>query len=282
MNFGTTQQGEPLKLGMRNLYIVPTRFGLLWLAGIGLLQVVAIQLESNGPLLLSFLMLGLFLLTLHLTHFNLEGLELRSGEPAAGFAGDTLAYPLRLRAGVNPLLLEWHCRRRGFQTPGALLIRSTAPLGLFVCWSRWAPPVPQLVIPAPRSGPVGRAPAPAEPEEGARTSSRGESGGDLWHDLQPHRPEDGAGRLAWKLLAQGRGAHAKRFVAPLADAPLLTPAAGIPLERALEHLSAAILRLHGEGSSYGLVLGPSTIPPGQGPGQRDRCLKALALAPRTL
>ena len=74
MNFGTTQQGEPLKLGMRNLYIVPTRFGLLWLAGIGLLQVVAIQLESNGPLLLSFLMLGLFLLTLHpvsYTHLTL-------------------------------------------------------------------------------------------------------------------------------------------------------------------------------------------------------------------
>jgi uncharacterized protein (DUF58 family) len=166
--------------------------------------------------------------------------------------------------------------------PGTLRLLTTAPLGLFVCWSRWAPPMPQLVIPAPRSGPVGRAPAPAEPEEGARTSSRGESGGDLWHDLQPHRPEDGAGRLAWKLLAQGRGAHAKRFVAPLAEAPLLTPAAGIPLERALEHLSAAILRLHGEGTSYGLVLGPSSIPPGQGPGHRDRCLKALALAPRSL
>lgn len=306
MNFGTTQQGEPLKLGMRNLYILPTRFGLLWLAGIGLLQVVAIQLESNGPLLLSFLMLGLFLLTLHLTHFNLEGLELRSGEPAAGFAGDTLAYPLRLRCrgrceglrlrlgpgepdvarslapGEHLLSLPWIAPERGRVRPGTLRLLTTAPLGLFVCWSRWAPPVPQLVIPAPRSGPVGRAPAPAEPEEGARTSSRGESGGDLWHDLQPHRPEDGAGRLAWKLLAQGRGAHAKRFVAPLAEAPLLTPAAGIPLERALEHLSAAILRLHGEGTSYGLVLGPSTIPPGQGPGHRDRCLKALALAPRSL
>jgi uncharacterized protein (DUF58 family) len=71
-------------------------------------------------------------------------------------------------------------------------------------------------------------------------------------------------------------------VAPLAEAHLLTPAAGIPLERALEHLSAAILRLHGEGTSYGLVLEPSSIPPGQGPGHRDRCLKALALAPRSL
>jgi hypothetical protein len=30
------------------------------------------------------------------------------------------------------------------------------------------------------------------------------------------------------------------------------------------------------------VLGPTTIPPGQGPGHRDRCLEALALAPRSL
>jgi uncharacterized protein (DUF58 family) len=129
---------------------------------------------------------------------------------------------------------------------------------------------------------VGRAPAPADPQKGTGTSSLGDKGGDLWHDLQPHRPEDGAGRLAWKLLAQGRGAYAKRFVAPLAEAPLLTPAPGIPLERALEHLSAAILRLHGEGERYGLVLGAATIPPSRGPGHRDRCLEALALAPRSL
>ena len=306
MNFGKTQQGETLSLGMRNLYIVPSRFGLLWLAGIGLLQVVAIQLESNGPLLLSFLMLGLFLLTLHLTHFNLEGLEVRCGTPAAGFAGDTLAYPLRLRCrgrceglrlrlgsgepdqarslapGEHLLTLPWMPPERGRLRPGKLRLLTTAPLGLFVCWSRWDPPVPQLVIPAPRRGPVGRAPAPADPQKGAGTSSLGDKGGDLWHDLQPHRPEDGAGRLAWKLLAQGRGAYAKRFVAPLAEAPLLTPAPGIPLERALEHLSAAILRLHGEGVRYGLVLGAATIPPSRGPGHRDRCLEALALAPRSL
>tara|TARA_B100002052_G_C15618844_1_gene478725 strand:+ start:590 stop:724 length:135 start_codon:yes stop_codon:yes gene_type:complete len=30
------------------VYIVPTRFGLLWLAGVALLQLVAIQTRSNG------------------------------------------------------------------------------------------------------------------------------------------------------------------------------------------------------------------------------------------
>ena len=97
MDFVRPQQGERLRLGLRNLYIVPTRFGWFWLAGLLLLQLVGIQLQSNGPLLLSFLMLGLFLLALHLTHFNLQGLELSVGEPQPGFAGTPLAYPLRLR-----------------------------------------------------------------------------------------------------------------------------------------------------------------------------------------
>ena len=305
MNFGPAQQGEILQLGMRNLYIVPTRFGLLWLAGIALLQVVAIQLESNGPLLLSYLMLAVFLLALHLTHFNLQGVELRCGQPAMGFVGETLSYPLRLRCkgrcdglrlrlgpgepdqprslppGEHSLRVAWTADRRGRQRPGRLRLLTTAPLGLFVCWSRWDLPAAQLVVPNPERGPVALAKAEAEDQavESVAAQDVSASGGDLWQDLRPHRPEDGSGRLAWKLLAQGRGAHAKRFAAPQAVAPMLAPAPGLPLERALQHLCAAILRLHQDNARYGLSLPGTTITPGLGPEQRDRCLEALALCP---
>ncbi|MEA5411466.1 hypothetical protein VB737_06790, partial [Synechococcus sp. BA-120 BA3] len=97
MDFGRPQQGERVRLRMRNLYILPTRFGWLWLAGTVLLQVVGVQMQSNGTLLLSFLMLSLFLLTLHLTHFNLQGVELACGVPAPGFAGEPVPYPIRVR-----------------------------------------------------------------------------------------------------------------------------------------------------------------------------------------
>ena len=303
MNLGPAQQGEPLKLGLRNLYIIPTRFGALWLAGLLMLQVIAIQLQSNGPLLLSFLMLALFLLALHLTHFNLQGLELRCGEPLPAFAGEAAPYPLevlcperceglRLRlgrgeadaprslgSGRHRLTASWTPARRGRQRPGRLVLSTTAPLGLFVCWSRWDLPRPQLILPAPLRGPVGRietAGVPAEVEAGAIGRPEG---GALWHDLRPHRPEDGSGRLAWKLLAQGRGAHAKRFGEPQAETPLLTPAAGVPAELALRHLCEAVLRLQREGALYGLRVGGREIPPGQGLAHRDRCLELLALAP---
>ena len=40
--------GLELRLGLRTLYILPTRFGLLWLATAGLLYLVGLQMRSNG------------------------------------------------------------------------------------------------------------------------------------------------------------------------------------------------------------------------------------------
>ncbi|MEB3165733.1 MAG: hypothetical protein VKO65_03600, partial [Cyanobacteriota bacterium] len=101
MELGRVERGELLRLGRRNLYILPSRFGGLWLAGVLMQLLLGIQLGSNGPLLLGFLMLALFLLALPLTHRNLEGLELRCGNPRPGFRDGELAYPLLVR-----------CRRR--------------------------------------------------------------------------------------------------------------------------------------------------------------------------
>lgn len=301
MDFVRPQQGERLQLGLRNLYIVPTRYGWFWLASLLLLQLVGIQLQSNGPLLLSFLMLGLFLLALHLTHFNLQGLELSVGEPQPGFAGALLAYPLRLRCrsrceglqlgfaagpvasarvferGDHALAVPWQPQGRGLQQPGCLRLHTTAPLGLFICWARWQPSVPQLVWPAPLAGPVRLLQPPRPPAAPLETGGGDrQDGSEDWCDLQPHRPEDGASRLAWKLLAQGRGRYAKRFLDASEPEPLLGLDPSVPFERGLEHLSERVCRLHARGLAYGLVLADQQIPPGRGPAQRLRALTALA------
>ena len=282
---------ERLRLGLRSLYILPTRFGWLWLAGGGLLLLVAIQSQRNGPLLLSFLMLGLWLLALHLTQFNLQGLELEALAPSGGFADEMVAYPLLCRsrcqrdaiqlglagsaatpqplaAGESVLSVPWRAGRRGLQTPGRLRLQTTAPLGLFVCWTLWEPPRPQPIYPARRPGPVSET-----------STSRLAAGSDDWDDLRPHRPQDGLARLAWKSLAQGRGHQTKTFAAATPAVGLLTPAPGLPLERALEHLSAEIWRRSKAGEAYGLALGDTQLAPSTGPDHRDRCLLALALAP---
>ena len=50
------------RLGLRTLYIIPSRFGMVWLAAAALLLLVAIQTGSNSTLLIAFLLLGLMLL----------------------------------------------------------------------------------------------------------------------------------------------------------------------------------------------------------------------------
>ncbi|MFM7264346.1 MAG: DUF58 domain-containing protein [Cyanobium sp.] len=304
MEFGRRLQGAQVRLGLRTLYILPTRFGWLWLAATAGLQVLAIQLQRNGPLLLSFLMLGLFLLTLHLTHLNLQGLELACGEPAPGFAGAPVAYPLRLRnrsrceglqlgfegdagaglapprsldPGLHELAAPWQPEQRGWHRPGCLRLQTTAPLGLFVCWTRWRPAAPQLIYPARRAGPVQPLRVDGNREEERPRQGRQREGGEEWHGLRPHRPEDPPSRLAWSLLAQGRGSFSKRFTSPSEPPSLLAPDPSVPREQALEHLSERIWRLHGQGAAYGLAVGGGPpIPPGQGALHRDRCLAALA------
>jgi uncharacterized protein (DUF58 family) len=299
--FGRVQQGERLLLGLRNLYIVPTGFGGLWLAGAALLLVVGIQTQRNGPLLLGYLLLALLLLALHLSHDNLQGLELSCGTPRAGFADEPLLYPLRLRsscrreavvlrltrgeglppqrleAGLSQLTLPWHGERRGRHSPGTLLIRSSAPLGLFVCWSRWQPPAAQLIYPARRHGPVGLVHTAAARQTLDPPTPGSTEGSEHWHDLRPHRPQDSPSRLAWKALAQGRGQLTKVFADGAAATPRLTPAGGVSHERALEHLSEAIWQHSRRGTAFGLDLPGHRIPPGRGREHRDRCLEALAL-----
>jgi uncharacterized protein (DUF58 family) len=299
------QQDNPLRLGLRNLYILPTGFGWLWLSGAALLLIVAIQTQQNGPLLLSYWMLGLMLLALHLTHFNLQGLELECAASAAAFAGRPAGYALSLRSRLprdniqlnwleadreeglwlsigrteQVVVLPWTPRRRGWQSPGRLRLHSSTPLGLFHCWTLWDPPRPQLIYPRRRPGPVMERPAAATKPNPEWTPLQRGDGDSEWHDLRPHRPEDGPRRLAWKQLAQGRGRLSKQFSASSTEPLLLAPAAGVPRQEALEHLCERIWRLSQQEACYGLELDGSRIAPGSGAAHRDRCLQALATAP---
>jgi uncharacterized protein (DUF58 family) len=250
--------GEVLRLSLANLYILPSGFGWLWLGGALLLLLVAVQTQANGPLLLGLLLLALMLLALPLTHRNLEGVELRCGSPPAGGADGPLSYPLRLR-------LPRACR--GLQLVlaggGALGPLALAP-GEHRLLLTWRAPVARVPLDQGAEGS-----APAAPDGSAD-----------WHDLRPHRAEEGPSRLAWPLLARGRGRHSKVFRDPGGPAELLAPAPGLALEVALEHLSDHIQRLEVRGEPYGLALwGGRRLLPGRGPRQLQAALAALAQWP---
>ena len=278
-----------LTLGLRNLYIIPSRFGALWLGSAALLLLVAIQTTSNSALLLAFVMLALMLLAIFLTHDTLQGLCLRCGEPSPTFAGESATYllliesrhrrpPLRLRfrkasdsafvqlsAGVTLVGLSWRPEHRGWQQPPQLQIETIAPLGLFICWTRWNPQTQQLIWPRRRRGPVREQHPP-----------RWRDGLDEWKDLRPVREGERPAVVDWAGVAKGRPLQAKVFTVPDDIERILEPADGVPIEQAREHLADRIWTLHQRGERYGLLLQSKTLSPGQGLQHRNACLEALA------
>ena len=280
-----------LKLGHRSLYIVPSRFGALWIAAAGLLFVVAIQTASNSTLLLAFLMLGLMLLAMFLTHDTLQGLMLRCDQPAPAFASESAEYPLQLvssavrprcslrvqghtvvvcdgiASGTTTVSLPWAAENRGWQLPPPVQIETIAPLGLFICWARWQPLQPQLIWPRRRPGPVAETQPP-----------RSRDGLEEWQDLRPVREGERPALVDWASAARGRPLQAKVFNDPEEAEVILAPAPGVALDAAREHLADRIWRLHHSGACYGLRIQSVSLAPSKGLRHRDSCLEALATA----
>lgn len=280
-----------LKLGHRSLYIIPSRFGALWIAAAGLLLLVAIQTGSNSTLLLAFVMLGLMLLAMFLTHDTLQGLTLHCDQPAPAFAGELANYPLRLEssaarprcslrvqghaavvcdriaAGRMTLVLPWVAEHRGWQLPPPVQIETIAPLGLFICWGRWQPLQPQLIWPRRRPGPVAETQPP-----------RSRDGLEEWQDLRPVREGERPALVDWASAARGRPLQAKLFNDPEEPEVILTAAPGVELELAREHLADRIWRLHHSGACFGLQFQAISLAPSKGVRHRDACLEALATA----
>ena len=280
-----------LKLGHRTLYIIPSRFGALWIAAAGLLLLVAIQTGSNSTLLLAFVMLGLMSLAMFLTHDTLQGLTLRCDQPAPAFAGESADYPLRLEsfvarsrcslrvqghavvvcdriaAGSTSLSLPWVAEQRGWQLPPPVQIETIAPLGLFICWGNWQPQQPQLIWPRRRPGPVAETQPPCFRD-----------GLEEWQDLRPVREGERPALVDWASAARGRPLQAKLFNDPEEPDVILTPSPCVALELAREHLADRIWRLHHSGACYGLQIQAINLAPSKGVRHRNACLEALATA----
>ena len=109
--------------------------------------------------------------------------------------------------------------------------------------------------------------------------------------VRAYQPGDPLQRLAWRQIARHDGEHlfSKQFQ-PGADAPkgaphgthgkLMLDYATLPAlapEARLSRLAAWVLQAESTGVPYGLRLGVLTLAPALGAGQRDACLRALAL-----
>ena len=86
-------------LNRHNLFIFPSRAGLVFVLLLLSLTLAAINYDNNLVFALTFLLASLFVVAIHHTHSNLSGLTIRAGHSQPVFAGDDACFSLALKGG---------------------------------------------------------------------------------------------------------------------------------------------------------------------------------------
>ena len=291
----------PVTLGLRNIYILPTRYGMLFLAVLGTMLAGSINYNNNLGFLLTFLLGSLGLTAMLYTYGMLFGLRLESVAAVPVFCGQPAEVIITLSAvGRQRKRVGWYfdvddrqvvdldhgvAERvavrvktvdRGWLDPGRLRVTCEYPLGLFRAWARIDAGLRCLVYPRPVSAPL---PAAESASSAGGDGSSKAAGIDDFDGLNAYRPGDPPGRIHWQAYSRGRGLHVKTFVGQVGTDLMLDMGRirGSDTERKVGILGFHVLRAHRMRRRFALQLGDRTIPAGSGRLHRDRCLRALAL-----
>ena len=295
----------PVILGLRNIYILPTRHGFLFLVVLGAMLIGSINYNNNLGFLLTFLLGSLMLTAMMHTYSMLYGLRLVSIVARPAFAGESAIVEVttsgagRPRSGmcwyfdhqtkvttaVEPdhpvtVFVPVPTSRRGTLDPGWLRIFSEYPTGLFRAWARVDAGTRCLVYPRPVSRPASVSRTASADGEGEITPAEGV---DDFEGLSAYQPGDPPRRIHWQSYSRGRGLHVKTFGGQAGPDWMLDLDAirEGDIEHKLSILCFHLLQCHRQRCSVAMKLGPQAIPAGRGRAHRDRCLRALALYGRS-
>lgn len=303
------QQRLPLAdatlLTQRNVYILPTAPGFMLGATLLVLLVGAINYQLNLGYLLTFLLAGSALVSMHLSHATLRGLTLNLLPPDPQFAGASALLSIVLtnarpapRHAIGVAVLDatgddrwvwtdvpaqgtavvhvaFRPGRRGVHRVPPLTAETRFPLGIFRVWTVWRPAAQVLVYPAPERNPPPL--PPGEPRAGGAGGARAQQTGDF-DGVRGYRRGDPLKQVVWKKMAKAgelvsRDAEQAQRYELWLD---LAQAGGYDIEHRLSRLAAWVLQADRLGTDYGLRLGGRVVPPANGPVHRRMCLEALA------
>jgi uncharacterized protein (DUF58 family) len=294
---------DVLLLTQHNVYILPTRAGLMLAATLLVLLVASINYQLNLGYLLTFLLAGAALASIPVAHGTLRGLTLSLGPVEPAFAGQPARLPVTLNnpgkrarhgiglslpgsdhwvwcdvpaQGSTPVELWLDGLARGRHALPVLTLETRFPLGLFRVWALWRPAATLLVYPAPE---VPAPPLPAgEPRSTGAASTRAVSSGEF-DSVRPYRRGDPLKAIVWKKAAKtdelvSRDSQQSQAVELWLDLAL---AGGGALEQRLARLCAWVLAAEESEVDYGLRLPSLELSPSHGELHKRRCLEALAL-----
>ena len=293
-------------LTQHNIYILPTKGG--WAYGLTLLVMLvsSINYQLNLGYVLTFLLAGSGLVSIHMTHGTLRGLTLRLRPAAPVFAGEpavlevVMSNPGGARHGVGlrfqtegkgqrntwcdvPALgqasaqLSMVPATRGWHALPVVLVETRFPFGLFRAWTQWRPASPVLAYPQPES-PVPQLPV-AQNAAGPAALLRQGRGSEL-DGVRAWRRGDGLRQVVWKKAARSGEMVSRETTTEDSRELWLDWAASRgagDAEARLSRLAAWVLAAGRDDLCVGLRLPGAQLPPERGDAHQRRLLRELAL-----
>ena len=302
---------DTLTLTQRNVYILPTRPGLMLAATLMVLLIASINYQLNLGYLLTFMLAGCAIVGMHVCHATLRGLSLNLTPPEPQFAGRSAACRITLQSGrksarhgiglavldsthgdhwvwtdvpaqgTSTVEVAFRPGLRGSHRLPALTAETRFPLGTFRVWTVWRPASHLLVYPAPEvlAPPL----PPGEPRAGGGAAAPVQNSGEF-DGVRAYRRGDPLKLVVWKQAAKAMASGTANLVSRDAEQAQryelwldYALAGSQGTEQKLSRLCAWVLQADKLGLDYGLRLPAREIMPASGDAHRRACLEALAL-----
>ena len=292
---------DRVTLNRKNIFIIPTRNGLLFVFCSGLVFIAAINYAVSLAFALAFMMVSIFILSILHCFNNLNQLTLESRSARDVFCGEEACFtvqlsrsPKRRHESLELNFLEGSAsysdlvvrdleqvevfalanRRGEFKAP-RLRVLTRFPLGLCRAWSVIDLNMHCLVYPRPV--PFALNQFDSGSSGGSDSALNREGSEDFW-GLRDYVPGDSMRQVAWKNVARGQGMQLKQFVDYVDNKIWLDwdMFYGFDTEERLSRLCYCVIQLSKKGSVFGMRLPGSEFVPSTGPDHRKKLLRALA------
>lgn len=297
---------QPVCLHNRRLYILPSRFGIMYSLLLLVIFLAAINYQNSLSFALSFLLTSIGIISLWQTHKNMLNLEIDLNKSDAVFLGEWIdlefsisnphnfhhysigvqyqqASPVyctikpQSKQLINLRLLS---SQRGEFSLDGITFFTRFPTGLFHCWS-WLRFTQTITI----------YPKPIHVSLNTYNSEASDDGssqlktidGDDFAGLRDYKDGESLKHISWKALAQGRGKLTKTFQGH-AQPSLWFDWYKInaeSVEEKISKLTSLILKADALNQTYGLKIPQQTIEKNQGASHKKLCLHALAYFKQT-
>jgi len=304
MRWARKRQGaDPTTTRLRpgRVYILPTGIGLIFALMAFAMLLGSMNYNNNLSFVLTFLLAGIGLVSMHQCQRNLVGLELTFAGAEPVFAGQPIRFrvavtnrsknarygirlyngdanseTLSLAAGESKVfILPIGTEVRGWKTLRRFGIRTLFPFELFRSWAWLHMDVSGLVYPRPADSPP-EAPPTMVATGHRQHDARGEED---FAGLRRYQEGDSPRHVAWKAYARSGQLLSKQFAGADTSSQWFDfdDLERLGLEERLSILTRWIVDADRTMEDYGLRIPGAEFEPSHGEAHRRACLEALAL-----